>query len=253
MLHEFQREFGRALRRGDSVPAAIESGHHARFAIYRQSFLASLVETLSTAFPVVRKLVGPAFFTAVAQKFVADYPPEKPRLSLYGTEFPAYLATVPEAAGLGYLPDLARLEWAHVESYFAPAPDKRIDPHELIAGVDKDASRLRFEPSPSLRLVAAQFAIYAIWRAHQEPLGGQSLADIDPAKPESVRLVGDGQFVRLARLDPAAHAFVASLASGHALGHAQEHALGIDQGFDIAPVLAAELKAGSFIALNQAE
>ncbi|MEZ5722575.1 MAG: DNA-binding domain-containing protein [Paracoccaceae bacterium] len=59
-----------------------------RFDVYRNNVVVSLSEALATGFPVVRKLVGEAFFSAMAGVFVRAHPPRSPVLTMYGEGFP---------------------------------------------------------------------------------------------------------------------------------------------------------------------
>jgi hypothetical protein len=88
-----------------------------RFAVYRNNIAVGLIASLEMRYPVTRRLVGDDFFRAMAQAFVARNKPSSPVLILYGAEFPAFVETFEPAREIAYLPDVARLENAWVESY----------------------------------------------------------------------------------------------------------------------------------------
>jgi hypothetical protein len=99
-----------------------------RFAVYRNNLVVSLVDALADTYPVVQEMVGVEFFRAMAREFVRVQPPASPVLAHYGAGFAEFIEDFPPAAGLPYLPDLARLELMRVEVYHAAddAPALRV-------------------------------------------------------------------------------------------------------------------------------
>ena len=87
---------GAAIRRADR-----------RFAVYRNNVAVSLVEALGARFPVVKRLVGDEFFSAMAHTFVLREPPLSPLLIYYGETFPAFIGAFDAAKPLPYLADVA--------------------------------------------------------------------------------------------------------------------------------------------------
>lgn len=135
-----------------------------RFDVYRNNVVVSLSEALAVGFPVICKLVGEPFFTAMAGVFVRAHPPRSPVLTMYGDAFPAFLESFPPVAHLPYLADTARLEYALREAYHAAdaapvAPEQLQDPRLLEA---------RLTLAPVTRLVVSPFPVHAIWRANTE-------------------------------------------------------------------------------------
>src|SRR4051794_33381548 len=96
MLRDLQQRFAAALRNGDdaTLQGLVAAPAHVtgRIEIYRNTVRGSLTETLRAAFPVVERIVGAAFFAAMAQAFVAAEPPRRPQLSAYGDGFAGFLA-----------------------------------------------------------------------------------------------------------------------------------------------------------------
>ncbi len=148
----------------------------ARFDVYRNNVTASLLRVLQAAFPVVEKLVGPAFFAAMAVDFLRAQPPKTRMMMLYGADFPGFLTKFAPAASLPYLPDMARLEQAIRESYHAAdaAPVARdrlsaLAPEALLAA--------RLVLAPSLRLIRSHWPILSIWHANR---GGAAVGTFAP-------------------------------------------------------------------------
>ncbi len=170
------RDLQRAVARGIfSADAAEALGHIAgdasaaaeRFAVHRNNAAVTLIGALRLTYPVVDKLVGAEFFAGAAHAFIARHPPRTACLNDYGAQFAEFLAGFPAAAGLAYLPDVARLEWAVNASL--NAPDAPVLAPTALAELDESARRrLRLVPHPAVRLLALRYPADAIWRAVRE-------------------------------------------------------------------------------------
>lgn len=136
-----------------------------RFDIYRNSVAVSLTEALETGFPTVRKLVGTDFFKAMAGVYLRANPPADPRLALYGTTFPGFLARFTPVAHLRYLPDVARLDLGLRQSYHA-ADTAPLD----TAGHDP-AAVLSLKPrlAPATLVLSSRHPVFDIWRYNAKP------------------------------------------------------------------------------------
>ncbi len=146
------------LVRPDGQPA------QKRFAVYRNNVAIGLTEALETGFPVTRKLVGAAFFAAMAGVFLRGHPPQGRIMMLYGADFPNFLTSFVPAASLPYLPDVARLEQGLRESYHA-ADALPLPPQNLAALPEARLLTARLTLAPALRLIRSDWPIHGIWRA----------------------------------------------------------------------------------------
>lgn len=157
-----------------------------RFDVYRNNVTVSLTEALRQSFPVVRKLVGEEFFTAMAREHARRFPPHSPLLMFYGKDMPDFLAAFAPVSHLGYLPDVARLELALRQSYHAEdAVPLSADALQALPSGDFLATRLRL--APALRLIRSDWPILAIWRANTEgaaPPGARVAEDVLILRPE---------------------------------------------------------------------
>lgn len=136
-----------------------------RFAVYRNNVAVGLTTALETGFPVLRRLLGPDFFTAMAGVFLRAHPPRSRLMMLYGAEMPDFILSFPPVAHLPYLPDVARLEFALRQSYHAK-DTAAIDPAVLgeLSGQRFLAARLCI--APSVGVVRSAWPIHAVWRAN---------------------------------------------------------------------------------------
>jgi hypothetical protein len=190
-LHKLQREF-MAWMLGDRTSAAAASvrgaglSADARLGIYRNVVFSNLTATLATDYPAVKALVGEEFFDSVATRYIRDVPSRSGNLQDFGAGFPGFLAQLPDAASLPYLPDVARLEWARQESLLA-ADAAPLDPTRLGEIPEDRQEQLRLQLHPSLRLVDSVHPVLDIWLFCQQP------------QTDGLKLDGKGQTVMLWR------------------------------------------------------
>lgn len=124
-LLDLQHAFANALRNaGDGrASSSVTAGALApqdRVGIYRNTSTATLVAALRLSYPAVQALVGPEFFEGTARLFIEAEPPRSAWLDAYGEGYPVFLARLPEAAAIPYVPDVARLDWAVNSVLHAP-------------------------------------------------------------------------------------------------------------------------------------
>lgn len=212
-----------------------------RFDVYRNNVAAGLSDALETAFPVIRKLVGDAFFRALAGVHLRAHPPASPLMMHYGDDMPAFLARFPPVSRLPYLPDIARIELALRRAYHA-ADVAPVDP-ATIAALDPAAiAAQRMTFAPAVSLIASDWPVHAIW--HANTAGGSVPAD---AGPQAVMITRRA-------LDPTVHLIdrnvlpvLSALIAGQPLGAAAE--AGPDD-TDPLPLLSLLLAEGAVTAIH---
>jgi hypothetical protein len=235
-LPELQRQFAAALL-GEDSPAL--SGWilgkgltpAARLQIYRNIVLNNHAAALRTAYPVVLRLVGEDFFEAAAARYLRDRPTRSGNLQDYGLDFPEFLAQMPEASSLAYLPDVARLEWARQESYLA-ADAEPIAVH-VLADV-REPENLRLRLHPCLRLVSSVQPVLDIWNFCQTSAAEHLELS---GKQQAVIIWRDGTQIAMQEMDAGCHALVAALRGGSSLADAHANALRISDGFELSTCL----------------
>lgn len=208
-LLEQQREFAAALL----APAAASP----RLAVYRANIHGNWSGALASAYPVVRRIVGEAFFEAMARDYAREFPSTSGDLHEYGARLANFLSACAETQDLPYLPDVARLEWLAHRAHFAadPAPFDASRPTE---------ARL----APACALLESEWPLARIWQAHQE--GGEPESVDLGAGPDRVLVHRKGWRVAVSSLGVGDYRFLERLAAG--LGAALEAAVAEDPGFD---------------------
>lgn len=168
-LLELQCGMQKSLRQGadedmSAYVIADELDLEERLDIYRNTCVSVLATALRLSYPIVQYLVGPEFFEGVARLFADQASPRSALLDEYGADFPEFLAQLPQAASLPYLPDVARLEW-HVNIVLHAQDAPPLEVARLVQLNEAELVQLRFEPHPAAKLLRCEFPADAIWHA----------------------------------------------------------------------------------------
>lgn len=242
-LPELQRAYARALWQNDDAIAARVCGDGVepaqRIAIHRNNTLLSLTQALVDDYPVVHRLVGAEFFAYAAGRYIRRHPPTTGGLHDFGAGFAELLAVLPEAAGLPYLPDVARLERAWQEAYHAADAEPRSA--VTLAAMPADRwGELMFQLHPSARLIASPWPVLPIWQVNQPDWGGDDRIDMAAGSSRTLVIRRDLQ-VELEALSAGTFAWLVALRRGEPLAAATAAGFTADPHFDLAASLADHL------------
>jgi Putative DNA-binding domain len=240
-LRELQRNFSAAVIFEDRaaiaslgvVAAGMEPAR--RVAVYRNNILGNYRAALAITYPVVRRLVGGAFFDAAADVFSRGHPSVQGDVNRYGGSFASFLAAYVPARELKYLPDVARLEWALDQSNIAG--DRGPIDTSALAKVSPDAlAGLRFVLHPGARLIASPYPVLHIWRSNQPD--GDAAEHIDLGEGGDFLLIrrADDDIV-IERIGAGEYALLNALAANATLGAATDQAATTDPAFDLGAAL----------------
>ncbi|QJR16300.1 putative DNA-binding domain-containing protein [Usitatibacter palustris] len=217
-LAEQQREFLAAVSAAEprALPG-IRAGRATpsdRLEAYRRNVAANWRGALADTYPVVARLVGPAFFSEAAARYTEVHPSTSGDLHRFGAQFATFLAGYPHAGSVEYLADVARVEWAVHRAQFA-ANAAPFDLASLARVPADEHERLRFRLHPAVGLIASPHPVLAIWEANQPDRDGTP----DPEEgPDFLIVTRDG----IEREDEPAWRFLDALANGETLGEAAE-------------------------------
>lgn len=240
---DFIAGFDAALR-GGAVPAGLVARDPAeigrRLAVYRNNVAVSLTEALATRFPVIRRLVGEAFFAPLARLYAETDRPTSPVLAEWGAGFAAFLAGFPPLAAYPYLADVARIEFARGQAFHA-ADAAPVDPARLAAAAPE---RVRLVLHPSVTLLALAHPAVSIWAINQPGGEGQPV----PQRPETALILRDAGFqVPVRALGPGDAALMAAVLAGARLAAAALAAAQAEPGYDPQPLLVSLMRAGAIV------
>lgn len=248
-LRELQLEFVRALLGGrdgafDRNLRATGPPVGPRLALYRNSVFENAGAALRSALPVIRRLVGDSFFGAAAKEYVRRHASVSGDIEDLGRGFAGFIAAWRQAAGLPYLADVARLEWAiHEAQRAAGAGSSPVA--APCAVTEAEALRLRFRIHPAARLVASPYPVLRIWEVNQIDHDGEDEVDLAEGGVKLLVFGGDDLNVRFHPLGEGEFRFLGGLSEGMTVAEAAELALDADPRFDLATALGAHLVLGT--------
>lgn len=224
----------------------------ARFAVYRNNVVFSLIEALADTFPVAQCVIGVECFRSMAAMYVRRHPPRSCVLAQYGQEFPDFVADFvthfAPARELPYLADLCRIEVARVRAYHADDVDP-VGPDDVDAALacGEGLADITLSLHPSLSIVASDYAVASLWAAHQMDF------DVDAMswdRPESALILRDGLDVLVRSVSLGSARFLQALQQELTFGHAAAVAVHDDAAFDLSATLAMLIGHGVLTAIN---
>jgi hypothetical protein len=241
--HEFEMRFETALR-GGPLPSGLFARDPAeverRFAVYRNNVAVSLTEALSSRFPVIRRLVGEAFFGPLARLYAEVDRPRSPVLAEWGDGFAAFLAAFPPLSAYPYLADVARIEFARGRAFHA-ADAPPVNPTTLTGA---DPERVTLALHPSVCILHLAHPAVSIWMRNQPDGQDQPLA----SGPETALILRDMSFnVPVKSICAGDAALVEAMLAGVPLSVAETAAQKVEPMHDPRPMLVALMRAGAIV------
>jgi len=199
---------------------------------------------LQASYPVIAALIGDAAFENTAGAYRECVPSSGVKLDDYGEEFSDFLAHHPTTRTLGYLADLAKLEWAIQRAARSPAA-AALDMACIIALPSSELNKLGFVIHPSARIIYSDYPIVQIWEIHQSDYCGD--AHLDLRDGHGSWLVINGiEGVEIKTLSEGEFSLLWQLSQGMTLHDAMTQALLMDAEFDLFAFLKYHLLTGTF-------
>ncbi|MGT2472140.1 HvfC/BufC family peptide modification chaperone [Paraburkholderia terrae] len=200
-----------------------------RLNVYRRNVHSAWLAALKNTYPVLLALTGERYFAGLALAYAEDHPSGSGDLNRYGAHLPGFIEAWEQNARYDYFGDVARLEWAVHNAWYAADPHvTRAEQWQAIDSEHLLDSGLTVHPACSA--VRSRHSIGDIWRAHQA--GGDAPRDIGATacvlvvRPQWRPVVVDQS--------QAAHEAFLALKRGRTLTEAIDIGLDVDSSFDIA-------------------
>lgn len=247
-LMRLQARFAAGLLTAGDDPTALFTGDPIRaarrFALYRGNLTANWDKSLANAYPVLRQLVGEAFFRALAREFGRERPLAEGDLNRFGEGLVDFLEHFAPVANYPYFPDIARLEWLlHQAHYAADTPALDLS---ALGSIDADSlETLTLRLREGSTLLHSHWDVVGIWQAHQD---AEIPWPADIAQPSHSLICRPQWRAEVMPLQPGEHAALQAITNGASLGAALEAACDVDADFDPKLTLPRWLQMGVFSA-----
>lgn len=215
--------------------------------IYQNNVFESLTSALKAIYPVIERLVGEGFFRFAADHYIRQHPPRSGNLHDFGMHYAHFLAGFTPAAGLPYLPDVARLEWAWHEAFHAEDAAS-FDARRLAEVPVEQQGNLRFALNPSVRFIDSVYPILNIWKANQDQAPEEIIDLTQGGTP--LMVIRRGLRVEIETLTPGGLALLRALEQDACLEAACDTAFTFESNFDLAAALQRGIQGGALVALR---
>lgn len=156
-LASFQQDF---LAR---ITAAEPADSSPGLAVYRATYLHSLIDVLLSVYEKTVEMLGENAFKAFARDYARAYPLASGDRNFYGADFGDFLADHPQLGDLTWLPDLARFEFTIHRAHNA-ADAEACDFEALL---DPDG---RISLHPSAQILTTAYDVRSFYAGAGEPL-----------------------------------------------------------------------------------
>jgi hypothetical protein len=224
----------------DFVADLLKSPAAGPMAVYANGVILGAVRALADNYPTIVAMLGEEAFEATAVEHVRAHPPTDPVLTLYGADFPDWLARFPPLTDWPWLGPVARLDRAWTEAHLAP--DALVLTVADLARTGATAMVRPLRPHPSLRVFLFDWTAPSLWRGHREEGAGDLVWD---RRTEGLAIWRPDDVVRHRALTPDEHALLVDCGRGRPLAVAMSAA--VARGVDASALVSGLVEAGLFI------
>lgn len=206
--------------------------------VYRDGYALRLIEVLTTDYPGLMAMAGPADFDHVARAYIAAHPSRHRSVRWFGEGLADFLARTPPYNASPAAAEMARFEWALGEA-FDSANVAPIAAGALMALPPEAWETLAFTTLPSLHRCTFAFEVAQAWQRRDEVEPGDlEVAHAD--EPVTWAIWRPERVSNFRSLDPDEAAMLGALVAGRAFPELCE-AVAPFTGDDHAPARAAGL------------
>jgi Putative DNA-binding domain len=171
-LGDLQRAFqDYLLASSESLQAAVRDTKKADrltlLDVYRDCYALRLIEALTTDYPGLMAMAGPADFDHMARAYITAHPSRHPSIRWFGKDVPDFLGSTAPYSRTPAASEMARFEWALGEAF--DSPDVTPVAADALMALPPEAwETLAFTVLPSLRRLTLEFDIPQAWQRREE-------------------------------------------------------------------------------------
>lgn len=210
--------------------------------VYRVGYALRLIEALTSDYPGLMAMAGPADFDHVARAYIAKHPSHHPSIRWYGKGLADFMASTPPYSASPAAAEMARFEWALGEAFDSPDATP-IEAEALMALPPEAWETLSFTALPSLGRLALAFEVPQAWQRRADVEPGNLEVERAAAGPVTWAIWRPELVSNFRSLEPEEAAMLDALVDGRAFPDLCE-AVAAFTGEDEAPARAAGLLRG---------
>ena len=135
--------------------------------VYRDGYALRLIEALTTDYPGLMAMAGPADFDHMARAYIAAHPSHHPSIRWFGKDVADFLGSTPPYSRTPAAAEMARFEWALGEAFDSPDATP-VTADALMALPPEAWETLAFTPLPSLRRLTLEFDVPQAWQRRED-------------------------------------------------------------------------------------
>ena len=135
--------------------------------VYRDGYALRLIEALTTDYPGLMAMAGPADFDHMARAYIAAHPSHHPSIRWFGKDVADFLGTTPPYSRTPAAAEMARFEWALGEAFDSPDATP-VTADALMALPPEAWETLAFTPLPSFRRLTLEFDVPQAWQRRED-------------------------------------------------------------------------------------
>lgn len=176
-LHQRQQHILDALQHHApfDVDTTIPINQHSQ-QIYQRNYTEIHLAALQDTYQYTCQLIGEASFRQLSRAYLQQYPSNHGDLNEYGQQFATFLAAELQShRNMGYIHDVAMLEWQLFQSFCAPdaipASLKR-----LLEYPEQQLLHVAIALHPAVCLLYSIYPLVQIWQFLQKPIGTLDLS-----------------------------------------------------------------------------
>jgi hypothetical protein len=199
--------------------------------IYRNQFYHARADALKKTYPLLLKLVGEEFFTALANDYSDQYPSHASDLNYFGDQLTLFLEHHPAVREFPYFAEVAQLEWACYQALVAENSEA-CQPQVFSQFLQQDYAHLYLRLHPACRWLKFTYPVYDIWCMCSDESEQANTINLDQAGCPILIFRRD-YTIYLEKITDPEFLFLTAFANGFSLLAACQQALDSDPSFPL--------------------
>lgn len=159
-LKNHKHPLGRCLRVIGETPTV---SREKRLSIYGNGYFGRIVDVLGANFSSIKNIIGEDNFDEMARSYLVKHPSTFKSIDDIGDQMPGFLKRHPLTKRFPFLPQLAAVEWAAHQSFFADDVPL-LNPQSFKKMPESKWRGVKLTLDPSVRLLHVNWPVDEIWR-----------------------------------------------------------------------------------------